>query len=135
MMTVDQLIAKMTVPITLSINLQINQKALLESTATLKRCLGILEDTPLRALFLTMYPRVKLTTTELSAAPDIPTIQKKLLPYESYIEIAISNLERYIPKETIQVLKEYYSKKDPVHFIAVSTFILAVAALQQAGDL
>ena len=139
-MTENELITKMTTTLSLSININAAQKALLSSAgatqaAAAKRGLAILEKTELRSFFLETYPSVKLSDAELNTAIEVIDIKKEMLSYKDFIKFAVSDLRPYIPVETVRVLEDYYRPEDPIYFIAVTTAVVAIAALQQAGDL
>lgn len=140
MITVDDIISKMTTDITINGNLRIAQKTLLDACGTTpaaaaKRALQILEDSSLRQFMVGTYPKVTLTTNEIKVAPSIKDIHKKLLTYKAYIVYAVPALGTYIPKETVEVLKDHLVAEDPLSFIAVTTFATVIAALHQAGNL
>lgn len=140
-MTITELLTKVTTPLsTLPINIQVSQKALLESgsstpTAAAKRGLAILETTELRSLLHDLYPAITLTSTELNDATEIVTIKTRLKPYSDYIKFSIPLLKAYIPEETVAVLEDYFREEDPIYFIAVTTFVVVLGALKQSGDL
>lgn len=140
MLTVNDLITKVTTEITLNGNIRVAQKTLLDAcgatpAAAAKRALYILEDSSLRPFLVGKYPKVTLTEAELKASPSIGEIKKKILPFRAYIEYSVPAIGSYIPRETVEVLTEYLIPEDQLAYIAVLTFVVVVASLKQAGDL
>lgn len=139
-MTVTEVLTKVTTLTTLTINIQVAQKVMLEAggttaVASAKRFLAIFEDTELRPFLHTLYPEVQLTNAELLAAPDIKDMKTKILPFKDYIRFAIPELKKYIPEETVEAVNNYYTEENPIYLIAVTAFVVVIATLHQAGDL
>jgi len=141
MLTSEELIAKFQVHLTTFKHGLVVQKLLLVVGApsneelAAKRSLTLLEETELRTLFLNMFPTIKLAEGEIATVSSVIDIKQGLLPYYRIIKRAIPELSEKIPAETLFLLEDYLVKESPLHFIAVSVFVVTTMVLIEAGEI
>ena len=131
----------LSTPLTTFHNGLVIQKVLLPLASTVtnliaaERLLAILEGTELRALFLALYPEMKLTPANTTNVNSVSSIQVGILPYRKIIIRAINELSDNLPSETLDLLKDYLIKESPVYFIAVSVFTITAMVLVESGEI
>ena len=140
-MTLDEILNIVKTPITTFKNGAVIQKLLLgacalgDETLAAKRALALLENVELRAMFLLMYPNVSLTSEELDNSEELISVKDVLTPYIKIAQRAISELEVNLPLETVALLKDYFVKESPIHFVTVNIFVVVTMTLIEAGEL
>jgi len=140
-MTITEIVTAFQTPITTFPNGLVIQKILLSKASSVNtelaanRCLGLLEETELRALLLSLYPSFSFDETTIGDVASITEIKAALVPYQKFIIKAVNELRFKIPSETLELLKDFLVKESPLYYVAVAIFVVTTMVLIEAGEL
>ena len=136
MKTQDEIITTYLTPVTTFKYGAMVQAALL-STVELpeqeaaNRLLAYLEDTEHRAIFLDIYTPVTITPTIKKNAASLTEMVLTLKLGEKVILKAIRELGDFIPVETLNLLRSTLVAYSPLHYVAVTTFVVLAMTLRE----
>ena len=140
MKTTDEIITIFTEPLTTFKHGRILQRSILSAAAGTEylaafRSLSLLQPTELRILFLEIYESVEMDKDTKVLCADIVSISDALKDINKSINKAINELDTFIPRETLDVLKDMLVVASPQYYIVVATFTIISMTLREEGIL
>lgn len=141
MLTQDEAIAKFITPVTTYNAIGKLQKTLLRSAVTVPpndtlsatNILALFGKTDIYSLMHTAITKVtlkELTTFQLGQLSELGVILLELQPFEDTIRRALEESRKFLPIQSVNILKEYNSEGYPFERYGVTAFIIMAATLQ-----
>jgi hypothetical protein len=134
MITRDTLIARFQLPVDKT-NVEVIRRRLMKVCATngdpitaATRAYDIFYKTELKDLLLSTWEEIEVT--DFSTVDSIENINKNMKYVEDHAYAAINEVSDFIPKETLDVLRDSFSKQNPVLRLGVLIFVVAVKTLE-----
>ena len=97
-------------------------------TKAAERAYDLLFKTELGYLPLGTWEKIELS--DLTDTESLENISKTMEYFKDHVNAAINEVASFIPKETIDLLRDNYASQDPLMRLSVMIFVVSTAALE-----